>query len=163
MTSKLQRWREGSQVERAHTVKHIGEYTVGQHSHGVALIILALHPDPSADLIRAALLHDLHEVHTGDIPMFAKTEDFRKLEENTQAQIETDVTLSDEDALWLRAADSLDLLLWCREQTEMGNKNVARIHQNVSDYLWGLDLPQVLLNEVIHYRAVRSWPIGVNK
>jgi len=158
---KLKRWREGAQVERAHTVRHIGDYSVGAHSHGVAIIILALHPAPSPNLIRAALLHDLHEVHTGDVPIFAKTEDFKRLEELVDRKIGTKVWLTSEERLWLRGADSLELLLWCREQQTMGNRNVDRIAESV-EALFGPDslFPAELVDTARGYSASRSWPVG---
>tara|TARA_R110000772_G_scaffold261160_1_gene379476 strand:+ start:64 stop:555 length:492 start_codon:yes stop_codon:yes gene_type:complete len=159
---KLKRWREGAQVERCHTVKHIGTYSVGEHSHGVALIILALHPRPSHALLRAAILHDLHEVHTGDIPAFAKTREIKMREQAIDAQIGTDVRLEESELRWLRGADLLECLLWAREQRQMGNRNVARIEEHVFIALSATttDIPAEIRRQALEYKADRSWPIG---
>lgn len=157
----LRHYREGAQVERAHTVRHIGSYSVGEHSHGVATILALFHPNPSAELLKAALFHDLHEVHTGDVPAFAKMLDFTQLEKEVQEVLGTDICLDEEEQNWFRAADALDLLLWCREQQEMGNRNVDRIHEHVLGHLENdSSVPEPLLQVVHEYTAKRSWPIG---
>src|SRR6185312_90882 len=61
------------QVSRWHTKGHTCRpQDVAQHSHGVALLISILHPNPSAKLLIAALHHDLPEVATGDTPRYVK-------------------------------------------------------------------------------------------
>lgn len=160
--SRLRWLREGSQVERTHTVRHIGNYSVGEHSHGMCVLLLALHPNPSLSLLKAATLHDLHEVHTGDIPVFAKTTDFRRVEDNVTRLLGIEVELTQEERTWLRAVDSLDLYLWCLEQKEMGNRNVARIEESVRGVLLSpvQQFPDPVLEVVRRYSAERSWPIG---
>ena len=64
----------GAEVLRYHTVQTLQRETVGHHSHGVACLVLLLDPQASARLLRAALLHDLAEQCTGDIPSAAKRE-----------------------------------------------------------------------------------------
>jgi len=160
---KIKRFREGSQVERTHTVRHIGSYSVGEHSHGVSVLLYVLHPDPSSNLLKAAIFHDLHEVHTGDIPVFAKTDDFRSLENSVSDILQTDIPLTKREKEWLRAVDSLDLYLWCLEQKEMGNKNVERIAESVrADIMTSKDCPEVVQRVVTEYSAARSWPIGAS-
>ena len=48
-------------TRRWHTTSYLDQ-SVAEHSWGVALIIMQNHPNPSANLLKAALLHDLHEV-----------------------------------------------------------------------------------------------------
>ena len=161
----LKVWREGAEVERAHTVPHFDRYSVGHHSHGVATIILALHPQPTLDLIKAALLHDLHEVHTGDIPAFAKGDEFYRLEEEVQMEIHTQDHLTGEDEAWLRAADRLELVMWCMEQMNIGNKNVARINSNLRKWFKDNEpyVPDPILFALAAFNPHRTLPIGADE
>jgi 5'-deoxynucleotidase YfbR-like HD superfamily hydrolase len=63
---------QSGETERLHAVPHHGSYNVGFHSWGVATIITLLNPDPSASLLKAALLHDSAEKYSGDLPSSIK-------------------------------------------------------------------------------------------
>ena len=54
-------------TRRWHTVPGLDQ-TVAEHSWGVAMCIAAKYPNASAELLRAALLHDIHEIDFGDVP-----------------------------------------------------------------------------------------------
>jgi 5'-deoxynucleotidase YfbR-like HD superfamily hydrolase len=60
-------WR-GGYTERYHTWPTLLKDTVGHHSYNVACIIMHLRPDCSVALLKAALLHDVAEHRTGDMP-----------------------------------------------------------------------------------------------
>ena len=49
--------------------------TVAEHSWNVARILLAIHPSAPSSLLVEALLHDVGEMATGDLPTTAKTDD----------------------------------------------------------------------------------------
>lgn len=164
----LRMYRLGADVERAHTVRHIGEYTVGKHSHGVAMLLVQFHPDPSAALLKAALTHDLHEYHCADVPPWAKGDEFHNLERKLQDDLRLayDLDLEDsEERDWLHAADLLELLLWAREQKAMGNRNVDRIEEQVFAYFSSETsrAPAVLREVALEYKAEAQWPIGSKK
>jgi 5'-deoxynucleotidase YfbR-like HD superfamily hydrolase len=69
-----------SSVKRWHVVKTSHPQTVAEHSFNVAIIAAELMEKmynkvpPAIELrvMKLALLHDIHEVHSGDIPMTAK-------------------------------------------------------------------------------------------
>ena len=61
MRKKLEFILAGTEVTRYHTVRTLVQETVGHHSHGVAMLCLFLAPDASANLLKAALVHDLAE------------------------------------------------------------------------------------------------------
>jgi 5'-deoxynucleotidase YfbR-like HD superfamily hydrolase len=132
--------REAGNVARCHTVPHHGEYSVGLHSYGVVNIILCLKTDPSIALIKAALWHDAQERWLGDLPAPAKW--FNKALNDEYVVAETRVghclgiskvfsLLNKDEQEWLRAADRLELLLWCDEQIAMGNRHVENMSRNV--------------------------------
>ena len=138
--------RESGNIERCHNVPHHGSYSVGLHSYGVANIILVLHPDPTIRLVRAALWHDSPERYLGDLPAPAKwynpkmAEEYSLAEDQVISRMGLDDPLfhltSDEEK-WLKGADRLDLLFWCREQHSMGNANVSVVYDNLM--LWYKD------------------------
>ena len=145
--------RNGMRTLRFHTVPTIHEETIGHHSGNVALLCLWLKPDASADLLRAALLHDLAEQFTGDVPAPAKWSSqnldnaLSELEEKhlrymgvympmlTQPWVGN---LTEQDCL--KAADMLDLVLRCTEERLMGNKQMWRVIERGWDYLYGMNL-----------------------
>ena len=91
---------------------------VGSHSHRVAMLLLMLHPLPSAHLIACALTHDAAEVFTGDMPAPMKSGSMREIMEEYEAQIAEKFDLpvpSDKDARWISLCDKLDSILWVRE------------------------------------------------
>ncbi len=114
-------------VRRCHTTPSFEYQSIGQHSWGVAMIILNLHPDPSLQLIKAALQHDMAEMWLGDVPATAKwrfsnlATSYREAEETIEAENNLSVELIENELIWLKAADILELALWSRLQIKMGN------------------------------------------
>lgn len=126
--------REAGAVTRCHTTPHLGVHDVAQHSWGVAAIVAILHPNPSAELLKACLFHDVAERWTGDVPYpmkrYAGDHD-PAIEEAIHDKLKLPWQLSSpEDRLWLKAADLLDFYLWCVDQNRLGNRNVGYARRN---------------------------------
>ena len=113
---RVRRWHANPDL--AHT-----DDRIDGHSARVARIILALHPAPSFDLVRAALIHDDGESVTGDVPadakrMFPALARFLKAIER-QAILRLWGTLpgtglTARDLEWLEFADRLDAYMWTK-------------------------------------------------
>lgn len=125
---RLQAVREAATVQRCHTARHYGSYDIAQHSFGVASIILCLHPNPSVELLKAGLWHDVHERWTGDIPQTVKeieqtlTDSIEAMENSYSRYLISNVgkgllELKNDDLFWLIGADMLDLWLWADEHS----------------------------------------------
>jgi 5'-deoxynucleotidase YfbR-like HD superfamily hydrolase len=101
------RWH--SNPDMGHTVD-----PVGGHSARVALILLHCWPNASRDLIMAALMHDLAESVTGDIPPAAKEmfPTFSLMERHVAAANGWHIELPPEDEARLKFADRLDAFMW---------------------------------------------------
>lgn len=159
---RLRHLRAGGLVERTHTCPHHGSYTVSQHSHQMAVLLMQLNPGYSRQLMEAVLTHDLAERHCGDIPRFAKTDDFRALEKNVQNQLGILIELDEDDQNWLEALDALELWAWCRDQAALGNRMVSHIEQRV--YEWFLRewdrIPKPVMRVIKRYDADPLLPIG---
>lgn len=140
--------RQGNAVRRAHTLRHLGEYTVGQHSADALSLLLLLHPNPSAHLMRAVLWHDVAEAHTGDVPAPAKwrSPDLKNALDAAEdaylrAQLPTVhrtlMELTADEREWLNAVDSLELMLWAVEQVALGNSMAMTVVGRVMAHLQG--------------------------
>lgn len=122
--AKMARAYEGSFVRRYACHPRLGDIgqSVGQHSHGVALILLMLHPSPSRGLLVEAIAHDLAERLAGDLPRPFKQRHthFANQHRDLEARIRADMLpprlspsdLSANDLQWLHAADALECHLF---------------------------------------------------
>lgn len=131
---QIQLLRQSGHVRRVHTFKHHGEYRVSDHSYNALTILLHLYPgDPSMTLVRALLHHDCGERVLGDLPATAKWrypllgELYETVErdviQNAHPQVHAALeALTPAERAWLRVCDGLELLFWCSDQMELGNK-----------------------------------------
>ena len=93
--------------------------TDADHSWGVAMIILALHPNPSRNLLGQAIAHDSGEKWAGDLsyPFKRMFPEIKKLHNKAEKELalhhkipQFELTL--EEAKWLRFADRLECHLY---------------------------------------------------
>jgi 5'-deoxynucleotidase YfbR-like HD superfamily hydrolase len=121
---------QAGEVRRFHTMRVLHPQSVGEHSWGVALMLLWLHDDklPSAQLMRAAIAHDLPEAWTGDIPAPAKwaSKDLTDALHDMEKRFElkhgmNGHTLTAEEQDLMSFADMADLVLYCVTEISMGN------------------------------------------
>lgn len=140
MKKKLEFMLAGSEVTRYHTVRTICQETVGHHSHGVALIAAFLSGgNPRAELLVAALVHDLAEHVLGDIPApskraFAIGNQVSELEEKLLYGVDLKVDLSSEDARILKLADIAQGALFCIREIELGNSGMRVVYHRYKSY-----------------------------
>lgn len=123
------------QVMRWHTKGHTSRpQDVAQHSHGVAMWIALLHPEPSVALLKAAIMHDLPEVRTGDVPRYVKaaTPEIRGILDKTEAAMalqygyQTEEGLTDDEVKWLHACDLFDAWLFLMQNIICNNEMVRQ-------------------------------------
>lgn len=92
--------------------------TVHAHAARCCILLLDLHPNPSAALLSACLMHDAAEGWTGDAPyeakqrwpMLADALEWAETEVEAQQGIPTPVDQVDRD--WIKLVDRLDAYLW---------------------------------------------------
>lgn len=134
----------GGEVKRMHTVPTLREQTVAAHSFGVAWWCWMLSPAqrPSANLLMAALAHDVPEHAVGDIP--APTKRLLGRDQLDAMEAEADLAgglpvfeLTEAEARILKMADCFDLLMTCVKEAEMGNRRqqLLAMKTNVVSYL----------------------------
>lgn len=146
-------WR-GGYTARYHTHATLTTDTVGHHSYNVACIIMALRPNASAQLLRAALKHDMAEHVVGDMPAPAKRglpdyvsrpipgdgpatfrEVFAAMEADhmNAAGVATEPLLDSEEWV-LKLADSLDGMRFCVHERKLGNVGIHEVFVNFRSY-----------------------------
>jgi hypothetical protein len=158
-------------VRRWHTNPDLGHTCdrIDGHSARVARIILALHPEPTLSLIRAALIHDDGESVVGDIPYPAKIgrlgTEYRAAEGKAERAIWGDAPmLSGDDLAWLKFADRLDAYMWAAHHAPhvMGRDGWPGAHgaikQAAADLLDGGSFTDLMssLDEMVEARHAAS-------
>lgn len=127
--------RMGGKVQRYHTSRVNHRENNAEHSHGVALICLAFWPDTSCRLLKAALLHDLHELTTGDMPHTVKRDNptlnkaLLVAEANAMHGMGTHPAinaLTADEVDRLKVADVADAFMYGRDEYLSGNVVVGR-------------------------------------
>jgi 5'-deoxynucleotidase YfbR-like HD superfamily hydrolase len=108
----VQRW-------HTHPVLARSGQTLGHHQWGVATIIAALHPAPSAALLMTAMWHDVGEAVAGDVPHTAKranltlSYELGKVEDKARQKLtRCKIAISDEGHAWIELADRLEAYLY---------------------------------------------------
>lgn len=126
--------RAGGQVTRYHTVRVNQRENNATHSHGVALLILAFWPDATRRLLMAALLHDLQELDTGDMPHTVKRNNSALndalivAEEHAAKRLgihEVMQIITDDERAKLKVADVADAWHYGYEEYRSGNIDVG--------------------------------------
>lgn len=124
MTSERTLWTiESGRVARYHAAPTVAPQTVGLHSWGVAMIVLYLtQGQASSALLVCALMHDVAELHTGDIPFGVKRRSpeikalLGRMEEEAHSTLALPIPeLDAKDQALLKIADTLEGLLWCKK------------------------------------------------
>jgi 5'-deoxynucleotidase YfbR-like HD superfamily hydrolase len=147
--------RSGGKVKRFHVEYTHREQTVGEHSWGVATLIVILNPLAKASLLRAALFHDVGEISSGDLPHWAKAahEGLREASRNIEEAhlvshgFNYESELTAEELGWLRACDLLEACLSMVVEVQMGNRYLERdLHRALQKF----------------QNAPHAWPKAVN-
>lgn len=121
-------------TRRYHTHQTIGHQTVAEHSARVGLLVMQLcNGKPSANLLMAALTHDLGECETGDTPAPVKWQnpaidrELGRLEGAFLVRHGLDFVLSSHEAQILKFADTLECGFYAVDQMMLGNRNMAYV------------------------------------
>jgi 5'-deoxynucleotidase YfbR-like HD superfamily hydrolase len=131
----------GEVTKRFHTVRTIGQNTVGEHSFSVVwLIYLLTGGTASAKLLMAGATHDLAEHVAGDMPSPSKRAlgigaELNELEEKMLEDHGLLFPISKKEQRTLKLADMFSGMLFCVSERSLGNKNIEEIYARFHSYV----------------------------
>jgi 5'-deoxynucleotidase YfbR-like HD superfamily hydrolase len=171
MTAQYQQavklYRDCSAVKRFHIMRSHRNQTVGEHSHGVAVLVMQVDPECSATLLKAALTHDFHERSTGDMPSTTKWE-YPELaaamavaEDRWNSRHDFNWSLTPAEERILQFCDYLELLFWSIEEVLLGNHFATEPMGNIIRVLDRMEPPTVEAEQI--YRGARGRAVSLNK
>jgi 5'-deoxynucleotidase YfbR-like HD superfamily hydrolase len=146
MKERLDFFAAGADVLRYHTVRTLQQETVGHHSHQVALLCTLIDPNASRALLMAALLHDLAEQVTGDIPSPAKrqfgiNDQVSAMEAKILRSVGIDFPLlTMEETRTLKLADLAQGAMFCARELTLGNSRMRSVFDRYCSYAHDLVL-----------------------
>lgn len=132
----------GAKTRRFHTADTLTTQTVGEHSFGVAWLVILLNPSARKELILAALAHDLAEHVVGDVaspakrafPALKSALDSAEALALCGAGLDYTKGLADSELRLLKYADMLDGMLFCVRERKMGSVVVTEIYERFRQY-----------------------------
>lgn len=140
-------FRDAADVKRYHTRRVLRTQTVGAHSFNMLLLIDQVCPDARKEVFLAVMHHDLPEFFTGDMPAPIKRMNQRlsfELEaiEEQLAPLYRDFRLTPDEVKLVKWCDTMELVLWCLEEVELGNRGdaVCECIDNGLQWLSGMDI-----------------------
>lgn len=130
-----------ARVRRYHCHDVLHPQNVGEHTYGVMWFVTMICGGvPSATLLLATLMHDMHEYITGDMPATTKRhpgvkEAFDILENSIEQSLAIPAPVLTENEAWiLKMADSLEGLAFCAFELRQGNKEIITCFENYRNY-----------------------------
>lgn len=158
----LETFRAAGAVKRYHIVRTLRHQSVAEHSWNVALLVYMIYPQARPKLIKAALTHDVAEITTGDVPATAKWKEpkIKELLDIVEAEFRKkyyiDYKLTSKEYKILKWCDMMELVIWCQEEMELGNKYATPIHANGVAYLEKVGHPTKQA-EVLFHTITSHW------
>ena len=154
----------GAEVKRFHTFTTLQLETVGHHSHGVAMYCWLIAPNASAALLQAALLHDLAEQYTGDIPSPSKRlYGIGDQVEALELKLIEDAgfnfpELSPREERVLKLADIAQGAMFCLREAQLGNRRAVEVFDRYLSYTADMFL---VGREAELFETLREMRVGV--
>jgi len=157
--ANIETFRAAGAITRYHTVRTLRHQSIAEHSWAVTMLVLMVHPTASPELLKAALVHDVAEIVTGDIPATAKWKHpqikniLDDIEAQFNARYDIDLVLDPFETQVLKWCDMMELVLWCQEEMELGNRYATPIHTNGVVFLEKLGHPTDRAEELFNAKT----------
>jgi 5'-deoxynucleotidase YfbR-like HD superfamily hydrolase len=143
-------YRDAGAVKRYHVKRTHRYQTIAEHTFGMLMLVKQvtagkLSDERKVDLYEAILHHDLPELFTGGPLMDSIEEGLTPLYMNVE-------DLFPEDAVLVKWADRMELVLWCLEEVRMGNTNLIPTVARGLGWILAVRIPdcaQALTEEVV--------------
>jgi 5'-deoxynucleotidase len=154
-------YRSGA-VRRYHTnvaLAPLGQ-TNADHQGRCVQLLMALHPGPSAELIRAVAFHDVGEWVVGDLPMWFKRSapEFAECHAEIEAGVRADVLdgdplldLTEAEHRWLKFIDSLEAWCFCATHApgEIGRNGWPEQAERLRQQAWSLSADGAVASQLV--------------
>lgn len=120
-------------VERYHTQADVPAQTLADHSARVALLVMKIWPDARPQVTQYALIHDIGEKITGDLPYTTKLilapealDQIDALEADyVQNFLGINIEISENEKMMVKVCDYLELMLYCLQFKSRGALQIA--------------------------------------
>lgn len=132
-------------VRRWHNQPNVPMQTIGDHTFGMCMLLMLVHPNPSRDLYEAVIQHDLAEQISGDFPHTTKKKYSVLCEIDDECRDEfiekwglRVPSLSNEDKLWLKFLDQLEAFYYIVSQNPQDKQTreiAQRIYELSNEYM----------------------------
>lgn len=150
--------RKAGKIVRCHTIGEDTDkgYNVGNHCYNALSLLLTLNPSASSELVKTVLWHDTSELWLGDLPATAKwnnpdlKEAYEKAEKTVDKSLGIDYNLNDQEKLWLKTVDILELWMWTIEDPHHSRQS---IRQECERYMETLEMPSIAR---VFYNRIKS-------
>lgn len=156
-------------VQRFHTVPLSAPQSIAAHSFGVAMYgTMITRGECSAEFMKSALLHDLGEYATGDMPgpykrvlsqEFPAAVTFLESSEMTAINILEvgNQRLSVEEFALLKLCDAIDGLATCLSEVRSGNRSVVKALVNFIAYADAVDVVALRYSWKMEATALKNY------
>jgi 5'-deoxynucleotidase YfbR-like HD superfamily hydrolase len=149
-------------IKRWHVAHTIKEQDLAAHSWGVAMICAHIEPK-NYKLMMAALVHDLSESETGDIPYQVKKIHVKLAKEAKEVEglfnryhgLEFNLTEYEEHCL--KWADMFELYLFTLREMGMGNQYMLQVHNRAVEALNHMTAPNETARMLWNKRGEHAW------
>ena len=143
-------------VKRWHTNLTLKEQSIAEHQWAVAMICTELRPG-NLPLLSAALVHDLGESITGDLPYMGKrlfpplktTSEIAERRFATRHELVHIDVLSPENQHCLKWADMFEALLFAQREVALGNQFMIEVVRNAREALDTIGFPNQRAKELL--------------
>jgi len=158
-------YRDAGAVKRYHVKRTQRTQTIAEHTFGMLMLVKQVNRTCTKNLMCAVLHHDLPELFTGDIPAPIKRVHpelgplMDSIEEDL-APLYQDFQLTVPEAILLKWADRMELVLWCLEEVRLGNWYCRAVVARGLGWILAAKMPdnaQALTAEVI----ADAWTLGI--
>ena len=154
--------RRSGQVTRYHTWPRLREQSVAEHSWQVQRILLAIWPEAPLHMLVHALVHDIGEVATGDLPFPTKMKNpgLKKIMDDAEHSAHLSMCLRwglppprfllpDGEGAIFKLADYIEMWEWALDEIAFGNSLAVPVRERCYQQMMAI-VPNLIPDIQVH-------------